>query len=739
MKVSLAPFNVVRYEIVRQSVPNIFAINSIAVRAYDGGNPALSSYNVFRVTVNGNLQSPVFVVPGSAANYIASVEILEHIGFNYDIHTVTVTDGDLGDAGKVSYYLVGDNQALMYYQVITDSGIIRIRSSLLQDNVQQYTLNIIARDGDISNPKVSTTTATVSVSVYRNKFSPQFINMAAYNQVIDANLQVGQRVTAVTATDADRVNTYERVDYQIIGDGDSFGLFQINSNTGEITLKSSLANYGASVYYVRVQANDNGVVPHKFSNTTVLTITVNQNLRTPVWNVVDQNNPAFTFTISEDQYLYFPFGFLSATDGDSQPPHNLVDFYYSPASQSALEFFRVTRDGEMSAIKSLVGATSNSYTWTMGLSDRGTPIRNNSRLATVTVLITRNNNAPYFTNCPPATATVVREDAALGTTVLRVTASDNDPPSSRFGNITVSLIGDGTSNVFFRLNSNNEIVVDGNLASTSTSSYQILVQVSDQGSPPKQAQCVIPVSINHNLQAPVFGNTSYSVRILENLPPASSVIRVIATDADIYAPNNVIDYIITSGGEYFQVDQSTGLISVKVPVYLDTATSYQVTLIARDRGTPTRQSAPFNVTITPQRNRFAPKWQATPCNFYLTLPLTNNQLLRTLTATDDDLPPFNKLEFDLLPYSNTQPLFTAEINNQNSVNIRVPNAKLINFDTLPQYFFYARVHDNGTPRLSDIAVVILNVHQNSNDSSFPTTTKTDTADEDSTLSMGAKD
>lgn len=64
------------------------------MRAYDGGNPALSAYNVFRVFVNGNLQSPVFVVPGSATTYIANVEILESIDFNYNIYTVTATDGD---------------------------------------------------------------------------------------------------------------------------------------------------------------------------------------------------------------------------------------------------------------------------------------------------------------------------------------------------------------------------------------------------------------------------------------------------------------------------------------------------------------------------------------------------------------------------------------------------------------------------------------------------------------------
>lgn len=46
----------------------------------------------------------------------------------------------------------------------------------------------------------------------------------------------------------------------------------------------------------------------------------------------------------------------------SQAPYNTVTYFYSPVSSAALEYFRVTPDGEVSSIKSLIGSSQNSYT-----------------------------------------------------------------------------------------------------------------------------------------------------------------------------------------------------------------------------------------------------------------------------------------------------------------------------------------------------------------------------------------
>lgn len=70
-------------------------------------------------------------------------------------------------------------------------------------NVSFVQVLISARDRD-SVPKSSTATATLSVSVYRNTYAPQFQNVASYATVINEDISVPSVVTRVTATDADK-------------------------------------------------------------------------------------------------------------------------------------------------------------------------------------------------------------------------------------------------------------------------------------------------------------------------------------------------------------------------------------------------------------------------------------------------------------------------------------------------------------------------------------------------------
>lgn len=47
-------------------------------------------------------------------------------------------------------------------------------------------------------------------------------------------------------------NTYEKVSYEIIGDGQAPGYFSIDAGTGKITLKSLLSGVATNVLYVSV-------------------------------------------------------------------------------------------------------------------------------------------------------------------------------------------------------------------------------------------------------------------------------------------------------------------------------------------------------------------------------------------------------------------------------------------------------------------------------------------------------
>ncbi|KAK0048619.1 protocadherin Fat 4, partial [Biomphalaria pfeifferi] len=660
---TVSPFNIVNYEIVRQTVDGAFALNrvtglltvnssltqssyTIAVRAYDGGSPPLSAYNVFVVTVDGNLQSPQFQDPGAGQQYTKTVEVLETIGLQTQITSVSASDGDTGIAGQVNYYLVGNNAALMYFLVNPDTGAITLRTSLLLDTALQYTLNIIARDKD-PIPRQSPTTATVIVNVYRNTYTPQFTTNCS--RTVNENLVPPQTLTSVAATDSDRQNTFEKVSYEIIGDGDAPGYIQFSNTSGIITLTSSLSNSAATILYLRVRAFDNGVPPK--TSTTVCAISINKNLNTPQWT-----NTQYTYTVNEEQGLYVPIGQLAATDGDFQAPYNTVTYFYSPVNSAAIEYFRVTPDGEVSAIKSLIGSSQNSYTWTMGVSDRGTPPLTNTVTATVTVNILRNNNPPSFTNCP--TSQTLQESAAVGTSVFQLLASDSDPPTSKYGNITLQIIGDDNAGSFFTLNSQNYIVLNRNLATDNATRYQLRVQVADQGSPPRSSLCVFSVNVNRNVNAPQFSPAFYNITILETQPIASTIVYLTATDADRIAPYNQFscsfgsDLLATKGVDYFTVTTVNNLCNILIlrdlSTDLKTNTNYRFTVLATDGGS--LQSLPATVNVTVIRNT-APTITNLDRNITINYnaSTTAGNVIYDVDYTDpDNVTPFNVDTFSII-------------------------------------------------------------------------------------------
>ncbi|CAG5130539.1 unnamed protein product, partial [Candidula unifasciata] len=596
-----APFNVVTYAIIRQPEPPIFAINSttgafsltsnvasqssssytIVISATDGGG--LTTYNLFTITVNQNLNAPVITNPGANTNYTVTVEILETHSFSQIVYQVQAVDQDQGLAGKLIYTLTGTPLGQQYFQMNSDTGAITLRSSLLSDASLQYILTVTVQDSDL-NPKQAVNTGTVIVTVYRNTYTPAFINENSYPKPVNQDLAVGQPVTQVAAYDSDRVGTYEKVTFDIVGDGQAAGLFRIDANTGVITLQSSLSGVSTNVIYLSVRASDNGTPPK--TNITRFPISLNLNSRMPVWAdptnpSFNPSSPAYVFTINEDQILYQPFGRLSSTDADTSPPHNVSDFFYSPENQAALEYFRVTSQGEVSAIKSLVGVPADNYTWTMGLRDLGTPQMTNIIIARVTVFVIRNRYSPIIVNCPPAINTTVNDNAPVGTRLFQLTVRDDDGP--RYGNVTVQLIGDDTATAVFTLDSQYYIAVSGNLASSSVARYQLRIVASDLGNPPRQTTCVTPVYVDHNLYTPVFPAGGFSARILEIAPVASNVLRLNATDADFYSPYKDISFSFGNNLGSQQADtyfivMSSGMINVLRPLTLDTtnSTEYQI-------------------------------------------------------------------------------------------------------------------------------------------------------------------
>ena len=96
---------------------------------------------------------------------------------------------------------------------------------------------------------------------------------------------------------------------------------------------------------------------------------------------------------------------------------------------------------------------------------------------------------------------------------------------------------------------------------------------------------IIVDDVNDN--DPVFNQSSYLAHVMENSNVSTSVVTVYATDQDQDA-NGRVSYALTSGntGDAFDINNRTGMITVKGVIDRENIKQYSLTVQAEDGGHP---------------------------------------------------------------------------------------------------------------------------------------------------------
>uniref|UniRef100_A0A3Q3ILZ9 Cadherin domain-containing protein n=1 Tax=Monopterus albus TaxID=43700 RepID=A0A3Q3ILZ9_MONAL len=135
-----------------------------------------------------------------------------------------------------------------------------------------------------------------------------------------------------------------------------------------------------------------------------------------------------------------------------------------------------------------------------------------------------------------------------------------------------------------------------------SSSHKLLLTALDGGKPPKSGTMEILIDVlDVNDNAPVFTKDVYSAEINENSPTGTTVIQVNATDLD-EGLNGEVSYFFGNVNskvrELFDVDASTGVITVKGQLDYEEDGSYEIDIQASDRGpVPLRTEKSVTVNI----------------------------------------------------------------------------------------------------------------------------------------------
>ncbi|MBC6410523.1 MAG: cadherin repeat domain-containing protein [Ekhidna sp.] len=256
-----------------------------------------------------------------------------------------------------------------------------------------------------------------------------------------------------------------------------------------------------------------------------------------------------TFTVKEDAAVGSEVGKLRAEDPEGG---NLT---FSITDGNTGDVFAISGSaGIITVAKALDFETTPSYTLTVRVEDS----EENSVTGTVTITVTdvADNNAPTFADA----SREVAEDASPGDNVGDpVTATDADAGQT----LSYAIKSGNTGDVFAIDGNTGQITVAGALDHEDTETYTLTVTATDDGTPAKEADAEVTITVNDVNEAPAFAAVE-TQSIPVNAPNDTPVVTVMAADEDEGDDNTTLTYEITEGnaGDAFKIDENTGQIAV---------------------------------------------------------------------------------------------------------------------------------------------------------------------------------
>ncbi|CAG5121604.1 unnamed protein product [Candidula unifasciata] len=209
-----------------------------------------------------------------------------------------------------------------------------------------------------------------------------------------------------------------------------------------------------------------------------------------------------------------------------------------------------------------------------------------------------NDQKPYFkfTSFPKS----LSEFVPLHTTIKLPTAEDNDmepsfkvqkyyllPESQTVFDLVVQRVNQSDGSVDFDV----QLRLKQKLDREKADSYTLTLVASDLGSPSNEGRLQVVITVtDENDNSPVFQKPEYNITINESTPIDTSVLNVLATDADIgengrvgYEISNNIDRRVT---KYFVADRASGAVKVASSLKKEGETVFIFKVKAFDHGTP---------------------------------------------------------------------------------------------------------------------------------------------------------
>ncbi|KAJ8281254.1 hypothetical protein GJAV_G00065390 [Gymnothorax javanicus] len=658
---------------------------SFFVRAKDAGSPSRQSV----VPVYIKILAPEVPVPKfMEAQYRYAIEEDLPLGSEID---VLQAESDQ----PVVYSLVKGNTPESnqdeVFVVDRDTGSLKLEKSLDHETAKWYQLTLLAQSGPEGSQVVATTEVNIQVKDV-NDNQPVF-DSNPYRAVVVENLPTGTAVIQVKANDLD-AGTNGEVVYSLDQNQESeeiLELFAINSETGWITTLKELDREKKGRHTVAVVASDRGEKTQLVSRARV-EVTVAD---------VNDNPPRFTAeiykgTVSEDDPP--PSGviaILSTTDADSEEINKQVNYFITggdPLGQFAIE--HAQNEWKVSVRKPLDREERDNYLLNITATD-GTFL---ARAVVEVKVLDANDNSPvcektFYTESVP-------EDAPEGRLILQVSATDADIRSN--GHISYQLLGPGSEH--FRIDSETgEVKTLLSLDREEKETYLLTARALDGGGRYCEAAVRITVEdVNDN--APQFTSESYAITVFESTEPGAFVARLQATDLDLGANGEVVYSLLDSADGHFSIDERSGVVSLEKPLDREVQAVHTLKARATDRGAPQRMSAVCAVVVSVlDINDNPPVFERREYTATVSEDTAPGSLVLKVFAASRDVEANAEISYAIIG-GNERGLFSV---NPQTGDVFV--VEKLDYETSHEFYLTVEATDGGSPSLSDMATININV------------------------------
>lgn len=566
----------------------------ITFEATDRGKPPMSTTKVHRFSLKDSLlKNNTFI----ADDYF--VEISEMMPIDYTI--IDLKPQTLGTMSNISCTIVEG------VTLIVPRNTCKIKLGVPLDAKvrSSYVLKVSYKiSGDIT---VSGSTIVHVNVVDFNNHGPVFVSKSHYVEISE-DMALHANVYEVKVTDDDAGDN-GKLTYWLMNDSSQF---KIDPNTGMISVKQvSDRDTGTPEFaYLVVRVADNGS-PFRKEAETVVTVRIKaRNDNVPVikqdtcqiklspdtsvgTNLVQieavdidvDSNSKISYSLTSgntnNKFAIDPnsgYVTLANTLSSISTSFRLVVSAFDGTRRSQNKAVLQIMIEDQRTVKDVSCTVSNMYV--RALTSKQTEVATNPVKPVITGKTPRNTYAPKFTD--KVLTVTVSEDVKVGTVLATLKAVDND---DGYEGLLTYYIVDGKQNHCFGIDAlTGELRLIAGLNWEHVAKHELNVSAWDSGVSRKVGFVKVAIVFeNENDNPPKFSQDFYNVSVSENLPPGTTIVKLISRDTLV--SKRFTFKLVNDYNKLFSVDSGSGGLKLITSKQLDFEEQklYEIQVLTLDR------------------------------------------------------------------------------------------------------------------------------------------------------------